>query len=101
MSFSPVEPRPAQAIGVVVTDDTLSVDLADGRSVSVPLAWYPRLAHGTPGERENWRFIGQGEGIQWPALDEDISVAALLEGRASGDSQPSLEQWLRGRKRAG
>ncbi|MBI3207023.1 MAG: DUF2442 domain-containing protein [Myxococcales bacterium] len=101
MSSSSAESRPAQATGVIVTDDTLSVDLTDGRSVSVPLAWYPRLAHGTPAERENWRVIGQGEGIQWPDLDEDISVEGLLAGRASGESQPSLEKWLRSRKQAG
>ena len=101
MSSSSAESRPAQATGVVVSDDTLSVDLSDGRSVSVPLAWYPRLAHGTPAERENWRVIGQGEGIQWPDLDEDISVEGLLAGRASGESQPSLEKWLRSRKQAG
>ena len=101
MSSSSAESRPAQATSVVVTDDTLSVDLTDGRSVSVPLAWYPRLAHGTPAERENWRVIGQGEGIQWPDLDEDISVEGLLAGRASGESQPSLVKWLRSRKQAG
>lgn len=101
MSSSSVEPRPAQALRVVVTDDTLTVDLVDGRSVSVPLAWYPRLAHGTSDERQSWRITGRGEGIHWVDLDEDISVEGLLAGRASAESQPSLEKWLRSRKQAG
>lgn len=101
MSSSSAESRPAQATGVVVTEDTLTVDLMDGRSVSVPLAWYPRLSHGTIAERQNWRIIGRGEGIHWPDLDEDISVDGLLAGRASNESQPSLEKWLRSRKQAG
>jgi hypothetical protein len=101
MSSSSAESRPAQATGVVVTDDTLSVDLTDGRTLSVPLAWYPRLSHATPAERENWRVVGQGEGIHWPELDEDISVDGLLAGRPSGESQPSFEKWLRSRKQAG
>jgi hypothetical protein len=86
---------------VTVSDDTLTVDLADGRTVSVPLAWYPRLAHGSAAERSNWRLIGRGEGIHWPDLDEDISVGSLLAGRSSGESQSSLEKWLRSRKQAG
>ena len=94
------ESRHAQALEVVVTDDTLTVDLVDGRSVSVPLAWYPRLAHGTATDRCNWRLIGRGEGIHWADLDEDISVEGLLAGRASTESQSSLDQWLRSRKRA-
>ena len=101
MSFSPSDPRHAQAVQAVVTDDTLTVDLVDGRTVSVPLAWYPRLAHGSPTERHNWRVIGHGEGIHWADLDEDISVDGLLAGRASGESQSSLEKWIRSRKQAG
>ncbi len=84
-----------------MTEDTLTVDLMDGRSVSVPLAWYPRLSHGTIAERQNWRIVGRGEGIHWPDLDEDISVDGLLAGRASSESQSSLEKWLRSRKQAG
>ena len=84
----------AKAEGVVVTDDTLAVDFADGRSISVPLAWYPRLVHGTPEERNHWRLIGDGEGIHWPDLDEDISVEGLLLGRPSGESQRSFQRWL-------
>lgn len=82
---------------VAVTDDTLQVDLSDGRSVSLPLGWYPRLAHGTAEERDRWELIGQGEGIHWPALDEDISLEGILAGRPSGESQQSLQRWLRQR----
>ncbi len=95
------ESRPARAALVVVTDDTLTVDLVDGRTVSVPLAWYPRLAHGTPADRSNWRLVGRGEGIHWVDLDEDISVESLLAGRASAESQSSLEKWLQSRRRSG
>lgn len=84
----------ALAQNVSVTDDTLVVDLDDGRTLSVPLAWYPRLFHGTPVERNNWRLIGKGEGIHWPELDEDISVQALILGKASGESSGSLQRWL-------
>jgi hypothetical protein len=84
----------AKAQSVRVTEDTLAVDLADGRTISVPLAWYPRLLHGTLEERNNWRFIGEKEGIHWPDLDEDISVENLLMGKASGESQSSFKQWL-------
>jgi len=86
---------------VRVTDDTLIVELLDGRTLSVPLAWYPRLAHGTVAERANWRFIGRGDGIHWPQLDEDISVEDLLAGRRSGETQASLQRWLQARKAAG
>jgi Protein of unknown function (DUF2442)/Domain of unknown function (DUF4160) len=82
----------ARAQQVIVTADTLNVALTDGRTIAVPLSWYPRLVHGTPEERNHWRFIGQGEGIHWPALDEDISVENLLSGKVSGESQRSLQQ---------
>jgi len=65
---------------VRVTNDALTVDLSDGRTISVPLAWYPRLMHGTSAERKNWRLIGKGQGIHWADIDEDISVAGLLNG---------------------
>jgi hypothetical protein len=90
-----------RAAHVAVTDDTLTVDLVDGRSVSVPLAWYPRLAQGTRIERESWRLIGQGEGVHWELLDEDVSVANLLAGKPSSESSASLEKWQKDRKRAG
>src|SRR5436305_5194982 len=85
------------ATNVVITDDTLRVDLSDGRTISVPLAWYPRLAHGTAKERAAWRLIGRGEGIHWPQLDEDISVEGLIAGRPSGESQASVVRWLTAR----
>ena len=84
----------AKAQSVSVTDDTLAVDLSDGRTISVPLAWFPRLMHGTQQERDNWRFVAGGEGIHWPDLDEDVSVEGLLAGRPSGESQSSFKRWL-------
>jgi hypothetical protein len=86
------------ATDVVITDDTLTVDLSDGRSISVPLAWYPRLVHGSPEERRSWRLIGRGEGIHWPKLDEDVSVEGLIAGRPSGESQQSFANWLHARR---
>jgi hypothetical protein len=80
------------ATHVKVTEDTLSVDLEDGRTISVPLDWYPRLVRGTVKERNTWK-IGP-VGIHWPELDEDISIAGLLAGRPSGESQVSLKRWL-------
>jgi uncharacterized protein DUF2442 len=101
MNFSPANSRTPQAIAVAITDDAVSVDLVDGRTLSVPIAWYPRLAHGTSAERANWRLIGRGEGVHWPDLDEDLSVDSLLAGRASQESQSSLDKWLQARKAAG
>lgn len=97
MSTSPIEHWPALAQAVTVSDDTFTVDLVDGRSISVPLEWYPRLVHGSVAERNNWRIIGRGEGIHWPDLDEDISVENLLGGARSGESQRSFKQWLESR----
>ncbi|MCE9533398.1 MAG: DUF2442 domain-containing protein [Planctomycetes bacterium] len=97
MTSSAIDTPSASAIRVEVTDDTLTVELSDGRSVSVPLGWYPRLAHGTPSERQVWQLIGGGHGIHWPAIDEDISVENLLSGKPSGESQKSLQRWLAGR----
>jgi len=94
MSSSAIELNIPLATKVVVTDDTLTVDLSDGRTISVPLAWYPRLVHANPEERSDWRLIGRGEGIHWPQLDEDISVEGLIAGRSSGESQRSFEAWL-------
>ena len=97
MSTSTSEIQTARTLKAVVTDDSLTVDLVDGRTVVVPLAWYPRLLHGTRQERNNWRLIGRGVGIHWPDLDEDISVEGLLAGRASGESQASFKRWLAAR----
>lgn len=88
----------ARVLNVAVTDDTLSVDLEDGRTVSVPIGWYPRLAHGTDAERSNFKISGAGYGVHWPDLDEDIGVEGLLLGRRSLESPASFERWLKGRK---
>ena len=72
----------------------LTVDLEDGRALTVPLAWYPRLVHGNQRERSRWRLLGRGLGIHWPDLDEDIRVGSLLPGRRSTESQESLKCWL-------
>lgn len=85
------------ALDVTVTNDTLSVNLSDGRTISVPLAWYPRLVHATPADRNQWRLIGNGQGIHWQTVDEDISVQGLLAGKPSGESQASLKKWLESR----
>ncbi|MEG3934860.1 MULTISPECIES: DUF2442 domain-containing protein [unclassified Microcoleus] len=89
-----------QAQNVVVTDDALTVDLSDGRTISVPLAWYPRLLHSTPKERNNWRFIGGNDGIHWPDIDEDISIKNIILGKPSGESKKSFQRWLEERKKS-
>lgn len=100
MNTSPTESVPVLALAVRVSMKALSVDLTDGRSIAVPLAWFPRLAHGTATERNNWRLIGRGKGIQWPDLDEDISVDNLLTGSRSGESTASFARWLESREGA-
>jgi len=97
MSSSAIEMHMTVVQHVTVTEDSLVIDLVDGQTVSVPLAWYPRLLHGQPEERNHWRMIGQGEGIHWPDLDEDISVENILFGQPSGESQRSLGRWLEAR----
>ena len=97
MSTSAVEIDVPNAQSVTVTDDTLTVDLSDGRTISVPLGWYPRLEHGSHDERAHWRLIGQGAGIHWEDLDEDVSVVGLLAGKRSGESQQSFRTWLQAR----
>ena len=87
-----------KATAVEVTDAAITVELADGRSISAPLGWYPRLFHGTVAERAHWRLIAGGEGIHWPELDEDISVEGIVAGRPSGESAQSLQRWLASRK---
>lgn len=86
---------------IKITDDTLSVDLSDGRTISVPLAWYPRLLHGSMEERQDWRLISNGEGIYWNQLDEDISVRNIIFGQPSGESQKSFQRWLTQRQGVG
>jgi Protein of unknown function (DUF2442) len=97
MSSSTVEAREALATHVEVSQDAVSVELADGRTIAAPLAWYPRLTYATAQERGSWRLIGGGRGIHWPAIDEDISVANLLAGQPSAESQRSFKKWLVGR----
>ena len=86
-------------VSVNVTDDTLTLELDDGRTVSVPTAWYPRLLYGSEKERKDWRLIGKGRGVHWEALDEDISIEGILVGKSSGESQSSLKKWLNARKK--
>src|SRR3989304_6802660 len=86
-------------VGVAVTDDTLAVDLEDGRTISVPIGWYPRLAHGLPAERANIQISGAGYGLHWPDLDEDIGIEGLLLGKRSTENPKSFEKWLQGRKK--
>jgi uncharacterized protein DUF2442 len=94
MSTSTVDVRDLRAKSVVISDDDLTVALADGRSISIPLAWYPRLLHGKRTERNNWQLIANGEGIHWPDLDEDLSVENLLLGKRSAESAHSFQRWL-------
>jgi hypothetical protein len=94
MSISVKEIEIPFAENVTVSEDTLCVDLSDGRTISVPIAWYPRLSHASSAERKRWRLIGRGAGIHWEDLDEDISVEGLLAGRPSGESQASFNKWL-------
>lgn len=98
MSILAVEIEVPKAENVRVTRDTLSVDLSDGRTISVPLEWFPRLVYATPEERKNWRLIGRGHGIHWEDIDEDISVEGLLAGKPSGESQASFKKWLNHRQ---
>lgn len=97
MSSSPIEIVVARATNVTTSDDSLIVDLSDGRTISVPLGWFPRLTHGSAEQRANWRLLGPGTGIHWPDLDEDISVEGLLAGHGSGESHRSFAKWLQRR----
>lgn len=99
MSTSITATEATAAKKVRVTNEALVVELRDGRVVSVPLEWYPRLAEGSATERRRWELIGPGIGIHWPALDEDVSVEGLLRGLPSGESSASLERWRASRKR--
>ena len=78
--------------------NVLNVSLADGHILTIPLAWYPRLLHGTEAERQNWDLVGGGYAIEWPDLDEHIGIEGLLAGRQSGESRKSLDGWLASRK---
>jgi hypothetical protein len=82
------------ATKVQVTEDRLIVELADGRSIVIPLSWYPRLLNGTLPERQHWQLLGDGYAIEWPDLDEHIGIEGLLAGRRSSESDKSLSHWL-------
>jgi hypothetical protein len=97
MSTLVSEIQEARAQRVEIREDSLVVGLADGRTISVPLAWYPRLWHGNEPERANIEVIGDGAYIHWPDLDEDLTVAGILAGRRSGESDASLKRWLAAR----
>ena len=90
-----------RAVRAQLTDEALVVDLADGRSVSVPLVWYPRLVRASMKERQQFRLIGSGEGIHWELLDEDVSVEGIVAGRRSMESAESFRRWLEDRKERG
>lgn len=94
MTSPTLDTQHVRVTAVVVADDNLTVELSDGRTVSAPLSWYPRLCHGSPAERSEWRLIGGGRGIHWPRLDEDISVENLTLGKPSAESQVSSKRWI-------
>jgi len=95
MSILALEIEIPCALDIRVTEDTIAVDLSDGRTISVPLGWYPRLVYANEAERNNWKLIGKGHGIHWEDLDEDISIENLLAGKTSGEGQDSFKNWLR------
>ena len=94
MSITPIEIELPKAEDVRVTNDSLIVNLSDGRTISVPLEWFPRLLQATLEERNNWRLVGRGHGIHWQEIDEDVSVEGLVAGRPSGESQRSFKKWM-------
>ena len=98
MSILAVEIEIPYAVDIRTTEYTLTVDLSDGRTISVPLGWYPRLEYANPEERANWKLIGRGHGIHWEDIDEDLSVEGLISGKPSGESQASFKKWLHSRK---
>ena len=98
MNSLAVELPEARARHVAVSEEALTVDLVDGRTIIVPLVWYPRLWHGTPEERNHFEIFGEGAYIHWPDLDEDLTAAGLLTGRRSGESPLSLKTWLEARR---
>jgi len=94
MSTSIANANTPEAVSITITDDSLTVDLRDGRTISVPLTWFPRILHGSNSERKNWKLVGNGKGIHWEELDEDISVEGLLAGKPSEESRQSFKKWL-------
>ena len=98
MATSMIELEIPEAVNITVTDDALTIELADCRTISVPLEWYPRLVHATQKERDNWELFAEVGHIHWEDLDEDISVEGLLAGRRSGESASSFKRWLEARR---
>lgn len=94
MNTLTVEVEQVRAESVQINDDSLIIYLVDGRTLTVPLAWYPRLWYGTEAERQNFEVFGDGEYMHWPDLDEDLTVAGIVAGRHSGESPTSLNRWL-------
>ena len=99
MNSLAVEIQEARARSVTVTEEAITVDLVDGRTIIVPLAWFPRLWHGTPLERNHVEIFGDGVYLHWPDVDEDLTVAGMLAGQRSGESPRSLRKWLDCRKK--
>ena len=91
------EQKEPRARSVVVTEESLTVDLTDGRTIIVPLVWFPRLWHGTAEERSEFEIFGDGTYIHWPDLDEDLTVAGLLAGLPSSEAPQSVKKWLEAR----
>ena len=98
MSSLAVEVQEPRGKSVKVYEDAVRVDLVDGRTITVPLAWYPRLWHGSPQERNHFEIFADGAYIHWPDLDEDLTVAGMLAGQRSGESPQSLKKWLDSRR---
>ena len=98
MSTSAIDTNECRAVSVAVGEDSLMVQFLDGRTLTVPLAWYPRLWHGSTAERSHFEIIGEGEYLHWPDLDEDLTIAGMLAGRRSGESPASLTSWLEKRQ---
>jgi len=86
-------------VDVFIKDKNMTIKLNDGRTITVPLDWYPRLVHGTARERDNWQILGDGYAIEWPDLDEHIGIEGLLAGRRSGESSESFKRWLKSRSK--
>ena len=98
MNSLAIETQEPRAQAITINEDSLSVDLMDGRTIIAPLIWYPQLWYGTAEERDEFEIIGDGAPIHWPDLDENLSVSGILAGKRSGESQNSLKKWLEGRK---
>jgi hypothetical protein len=101
MSSLAAERKEPQARSVGVSDESLTVDLTDGRTLTVPLAWFPRLWHGTAEERKNFELFGDGTYIHWPDLDEDLTIAGLVAGLPSNKAPQSVKKWLEARRQGG